>query len=257
MSKVFVNIALSLDGCLAPEGMDMAHFRDPKNKTWGAKWGAPMAWALNQQYLNLGVVDELEIALAPVLFGAVYACTRTCASRCHNFALTESLRMQPQHTRGMFINKVGLTTGCQQIGGTRNMTQQNTELKVICEEDCGNAPRKAQLRDFNIALACVNIEEILNYLTDNIVWHMVGQRKIEGRQAVAEFLKQIEDFPACELKIDNILTHGTDCAATGQLTFPDGKVVDFGYFYIFAGHAKHKKIKLIKSFVVETKYSIS
>jgi len=52
MSNVFVNIALSLDGYLAPEGMDMAHFDDPQYKNWGAKWGALMAWALNQQYLR-------------------------------------------------------------------------------------------------------------------------------------------------------------------------------------------------------------
>lgn len=52
MSKVFVNIALSLDGYLAPEGMDMAHFDDPQYKNWGAKWGSLMAWALNQQYLR-------------------------------------------------------------------------------------------------------------------------------------------------------------------------------------------------------------
>ncbi len=52
MSKVFVNIASSLDGYLAPEGMDMAHFSDPQYKNWGAKWLALMAWVLNQQYLR-------------------------------------------------------------------------------------------------------------------------------------------------------------------------------------------------------------
>jgi dihydrofolate reductase len=52
MSKVFVNIALSLDGYMAPEGMDMAHFSDPEYRNWGAKWGALMSWALNQQYLR-------------------------------------------------------------------------------------------------------------------------------------------------------------------------------------------------------------
>ncbi len=62
MSKVFVNIGLSLDGYLAPEGMTM---ENPGYKNWGAKWGALMGWLL-----NLGVVDELEIALAPVLFGS-------------------------------------------------------------------------------------------------------------------------------------------------------------------------------------------
>lgn len=52
MSKVFVNVALSLDGYMAPEGMDMEHFSDPGYKGWGAKWGALMAWALNQRYLR-------------------------------------------------------------------------------------------------------------------------------------------------------------------------------------------------------------
>ena len=46
MSKVFVNIALSLDGYLAPDGMTMVN---PGYKSWGAKWGALMAWLINQQ----------------------------------------------------------------------------------------------------------------------------------------------------------------------------------------------------------------
>lgn len=49
MSKVFVNIGLSLDGYMAPEGMTMA---DPMHKGWGAKWGAMMGWILSQQYFR-------------------------------------------------------------------------------------------------------------------------------------------------------------------------------------------------------------
>ncbi|MCS6996273.1 MAG: dihydrofolate reductase family protein [Casimicrobiaceae bacterium] len=52
MSKVFVNIALSLDGYLAPAGMTVEHFHDPGHMNWGAKWGALMGWALNQRYLR-------------------------------------------------------------------------------------------------------------------------------------------------------------------------------------------------------------
>src|SRR6476661_6736615 len=49
MSKVFVNIGLSLDGYMAPEGMTMA---DPGYRNWGAKWGAMMTWILRQQYFR-------------------------------------------------------------------------------------------------------------------------------------------------------------------------------------------------------------
>ena len=49
MSKVFVNIGLSLDGYMAPEGMTM---QNPGYKNWGAKWGALMSWLVNQQYFR-------------------------------------------------------------------------------------------------------------------------------------------------------------------------------------------------------------
>ncbi len=52
MSKVFVNIGLSLDGYMAPEGMTMENWDRPDYKGWGANWGALMAWIFNQQYFR-------------------------------------------------------------------------------------------------------------------------------------------------------------------------------------------------------------
>ena len=52
MSRIFVNVGLSLDGYMAPEGMAIEHWDDPGYKNWGAKWGALMSWALKQQYMR-------------------------------------------------------------------------------------------------------------------------------------------------------------------------------------------------------------
>jgi dihydrofolate reductase len=52
MSKVFVNIAMSLDGYMAPEGMAIEHWQDPGYQNWGAKWGALMSWLMRQQYFR-------------------------------------------------------------------------------------------------------------------------------------------------------------------------------------------------------------
>lgn len=52
MSKVFVNIALSLDGYMAPEGMTIEHWQTPQYKNWGANWGALMSWLIGQQYFR-------------------------------------------------------------------------------------------------------------------------------------------------------------------------------------------------------------
>jgi dihydrofolate reductase len=49
MTKVFVNIGLSLDGYMAPDGMTMAN---PGYKSWGEKWGSLMGWLMNQQYFR-------------------------------------------------------------------------------------------------------------------------------------------------------------------------------------------------------------
>jgi dihydrofolate reductase len=49
MSKVFVNIGLSLDGYMAPEGMTIDNWDTPEYKSWGAKWGALMGWIINLQ----------------------------------------------------------------------------------------------------------------------------------------------------------------------------------------------------------------
>jgi|UniRef100_UPI000D3A89CE dihydrofolate reductase len=54
MSKVFVNIVLSLDGYMAPEGMRMD---DPGYKNWGAKWGAMMGWLVRQQHFRENVLQ--------------------------------------------------------------------------------------------------------------------------------------------------------------------------------------------------------
>jgi len=52
MSRVFVNIGLSLDGYMAPEGMTMENWERPEYKGWGEKWGTLMNWILKQQYFR-------------------------------------------------------------------------------------------------------------------------------------------------------------------------------------------------------------
>lgn len=52
MSRVFVNIGLSLDGYMAPEGMTIENWGRPEYKGWGEKWGTLMNWILKQQYFR-------------------------------------------------------------------------------------------------------------------------------------------------------------------------------------------------------------
>jgi len=62
MSKVFVNVTMSVDGYIAPDGMDMAHADDPDHKGWMAKWSALQNWVFHQEFFrqNLGLGEGGE-----------------------------------------------------------------------------------------------------------------------------------------------------------------------------------------------------
>jgi dihydrofolate reductase len=61
-SKVFFAVSMSLDGYIAPDGMDLEHGHDPGYKDWARKWSALQDWAISQQFFqqNLKLGDDGE-----------------------------------------------------------------------------------------------------------------------------------------------------------------------------------------------------
>ncbi len=51
-TKVFFDVVVSLDGFIAPEGMDMAHADDPGYKNWMSKWSALQSWVFQQKFFR-------------------------------------------------------------------------------------------------------------------------------------------------------------------------------------------------------------
>ncbi|SEB61216.1 DNA-binding protein [Paenibacillus sp. GP183] len=125
------------------------------------------------------------------------------------------------------------------------------DLKIISAEDCGNAPKKELLREFNIAFAKNDIGFIIENITDNVLWNIVGDKRIEGKDTFADTLKQMRNSTAIELYISNIITHGNTGSANGILTFENKKSYAFCDVYIFSSAAKNAKIKEITSYVIE------
>ena len=52
MSKVFFSVSMSLDGFIAPAGMEMDHAGDPTYKDWGSQWEKLQSWVLGQQFFR-------------------------------------------------------------------------------------------------------------------------------------------------------------------------------------------------------------
>ena len=52
MAKVFFDMVMSLDGFIAPEGMDMDHANDPEYKQWLKKWMKLQGWVSKQKFFR-------------------------------------------------------------------------------------------------------------------------------------------------------------------------------------------------------------
>lgn len=122
--------------------------------------------------------------------------------------------------------------------------------KIISNPNCGNSPKMEFLKQFNTAFAKGNIEFITESVTDDIVWNIIGDKKIEGKIKFNQELEKMKSEKATELIIDHILSHGKEGAANGILKMPNRKKYAFSDFYKFKG-AKGVKIKSITSYVIE------
>lgn len=122
--------------------------------------------------------------------------------------------------------------------------------KITLTIDCGNAPKKEFIKKINIAFAKGNSDFLLESVTDGIVWNIIGDKKIEGKEKLREELKDMKAQKASELILDRILTHGKEGAASGSVKMQNGKNYAFSDFYEFNG-AKATKLKSITSFVIE------
>ena len=122
--------------------------------------------------------------------------------------------------------------------------------KIISSPNCGNSPKMEFLKDFNIAFAKGNIEFIVDSVTDDIVWNIIGDKKIEGKEKLTVELEKMKPEKVSEIVLEQILSHGKEGAASGIMKMQDGKKYAFSDLYVFQG-AKGTKIKSMNSYVIE------
>ena len=122
--------------------------------------------------------------------------------------------------------------------------------RIISSPNCGNSPKMEFLKDFNIAFAKGNVEFIVDSVTDDVIWNIIGDKKLDGKKTFEEELEKMKSEKSTELIIDQILSHVKEGAANGIIKMQNGKKYAFSDFYKFKG-AKGAKIKSITSYVIE------
>lgn len=119
--------------------------------------------------------------------------------------------------------------------------------KIVSSPNCGNSPKMEFLKQFNIAFAEGNITFLTDNVTQDIVWNIIGDKKIEGIEAFNSELEKMQLTKATELILNQILSHGKEGAANGLMTMENGNRYAFSDFYIFQS-TKGEKIKAITSY---------
>lgn len=122
--------------------------------------------------------------------------------------------------------------------------------KIISSPNCGNSPKMEFLKEFNIAFAEGNVKFLTESVTDEIIWNIIGDRKIEESENFAKELEKMKEQKTTELILDQILSHGKEGAANGIIKIQNGKKYAFSDFYTF-NNTKGKKLKSITSYLIE------
>jgi len=122
--------------------------------------------------------------------------------------------------------------------------------QINVKTNCGNSPKMEFLKQFNIAFAQGNVEFLNDCVTDEIVWNIIGDKKIQGIEKFTEELRKMQSVKTSELILEQILSHGKEGAANGKILTDSGKKYAFSDFYVFQG-AKGARIKKIISYAIE------
>lgn len=121
--------------------------------------------------------------------------------------------------------------------------------KINVQPDCGNAPRKLYLKDFNVALAKGDIEFFKKNIHENITWELVGASLVKGKENYLKALVQYKLWKVKQLTIDTIITHGPDASVSGRLITADNSQFNYCDIYKFKS-AGGTTIHSIKSFLL-------
>lgn len=112
------------------------------------------------------------------------------------------------------------------------------------------------LEQFNNAFAKGDIEAIIEQVTSDIEWEMVGGFQISGKKAFRESLKEMEGMETLEMQIHTTIVQGGNAAVNGAMKIKEttGTIKSYGFcdLYEFDGSDK-TKIKKMTSYVLPLK----
>ena len=123
-------------------------------------------------------------------------------------------------------------------------------MEVQIAPDCGNSPKVQLLKEINLAFGNHEVDFLVDMVSDDFRWEMVGKSVIEGKENYRKALVEMKDYPTKVMALHSIITHGKSAAVTGEITLEDGSHYGFCDVYEFTS-AGAKVLRTLKSYVIK------
>jgi len=111
------------------------------------------------------------------------------------------------------------------------------------------------LQKFNQAFVQNDINFIIDSTTDDIIWTMIGDKTIRGKEDLAVSMNEMKDASGLEIKIDSTIINGNQAAVDGSMNMEDKdgnrKTYSFCDLYKFRDDGE-LKIRELRSYIIAT-----
>jgi hypothetical protein len=122
--------------------------------------------------------------------------------------------------------------------------------EIVIGETGVNSPRQGWLRDFNLAFIAGEIDKTLEFVAEDIVWELVGEGRIEGREGMRAWLRSMAGKKAKRVELKHFITHGRVASVNGSYEMESGSKFEFCDVYEFADETDGSPIRRYTSCVV-------
>jgi uncharacterized protein len=114
-----------------------------------------------------------------------------------------------------------------------------------------SAKNKEIVEKVNASFAEGSVEGFLSFCADNVTWTMVGNKTVNGKNAIREWMASMDIEPP-QFTVTNIIGEGDFVTAYGDMTMKDkdGKTAPYAYCDIY--RFSDGKIAELNSFVIKT-----
>lgn len=109
---------------------------------------------------------------------------------------------------------------------------------------------KTILEKANAAITAGDHEGFLSYCTDDVVWTFIGDRILQGKEAVRQYMAIAYQEPPAFM-VENLIAEGEFVTAIGSISMKNENGIMIDYAYCDVWRFRDGKMAELNAFVIE------